>query len=207
MMASPMTGKQIASTIVTAALLLTTLATSATATTLLKLDMNDLVDKSEAIVHGEVVELTPIKENGRIYTYIGLDVKDQLKGTSSQRVEFRVLGGRIDDLVTIVHGSPHFVLGEEVLVFLERPVQDKPLVVTGMVQGKFSIAVGPDQKTPYLVPQLGGTPLVERQELIDETGTLRKRLKEVRPASVHAQVTELSAVKASIRQRISSSPR
>lgn len=204
MMSSPVHGKLIASALVTTTLLLTLLSSSAIATTLLKLSMNDLVDKSEAIVHGEVIELTPIKENGRIYTYIALDVKEQLKGASTERVEFRVLGGRIDDLVTIVHGSPNFALGEEVLVFLERPVEDKPLVVTGMVQGKFSIAIGPDQKTPYLVPQLGGTPLVERQELIDESGTLRKRLKEASPASVHAQVTELSAVKTSIRQRISS---
>jgi len=204
MMSSPVNGKLIASALVTTTLLLTLLSSSAIATTLLKLSMNDLVDKSEAIVHGEVIELTPIKENGRIYTYIALDVKEQLKGASTERVEFRVLGGRIDDLVTIVHGSPNFALGEEVLVFLERPVEDKPLVVTGMVQGKFSIAIGPDQKTPYLVPQLGGTPLVERQELIDESGTLRKRLKEASPASVHAQVTELSAVKTSIRQRISS---
>ena len=204
MMSSPVNGKLIASALVTTTLLLTLLSSSAIATTLLKLSMNDLVDKSEAIVHGEVIELTPIKENGRIYTYIALDVKEQLKGASTERVEFRVLGGRIDDLVTIVHGSPNFALGEGVLVFLERPVEDKPLVVTGMVQGKFSIAIGPDQKTPYLVPQLGGTPLVERQELIDESGTLRKRLKEASPASVHAQVTELSAVKTSIRQRISS---
>ena len=101
------------------------LASVAHATTLLKLDMDDLVDRSERIVHGEVTKLEAKEEQGRIVTYITLDVQDSLKGPADEKtVSFRVLGGRMGDLVTIVHGTPQFSVGEQVLG--ENPVQPVP---------------------------------------------------------------------------------
>lgn len=183
------------------------LASVAHATTLLKLDMDDLVDRSERIVHGEVTKLEAKEEQGRIVTYITLDVQDSLKGPADEKtVSFRVLGGRMGDLVTIVHGTPQFSVGEQVLVFLEQPASKKgpklPLVVTGMAQGKFSISAGPDQKTLYVIPSLGTTNLVERVELRDEEGNISKRLQAAQPSSGHSSVQSLDAVKARIKARV-----
>ena len=186
------------------------LASVAHATTLLKLTMDDLVDRSARIVHGEVSTIEPRKENGRIVTYITLDVRETLKGPADQtQVSFRVLGGRMGDLVTIVHGTPQFSVGEETLVFLEQPSTKKgptpPLVVTGMTQGKFRITKGPDQKTLYVVPSLGETNLVERVEVRDDEGKLRKRLQSADPSAEHSSVQSYDVVKAHILARVKGS--
>lgn len=174
---------------------------SASATTLLKLDLETLTSKSEAIVQGTVSEIEYTKQDGRIYTYITLNVKEVLKGSQGMKeVQFRVLGGRVGDLITVVHGTPQFQQDEEVLVFLERPLADKPLVVTGMVQGKFHVAVGPDQQTEYIVPDIKDTPLVEPLKVEDKQGQIATRLKETEPDQTHSQVITLDAFKLQIKE-------
>lgn len=174
---------------------------SASATTLLKLDLETLTSKSETIVQGTVSDIEFVKVDGRIYTYITLAVEDVLKGDRAQKsVEFRVLGGKMGDLITIVHGTPEFSKDEEVLVFLERPLADKPLVVTGMVQGKFHVTRGPDDRTLYVVPNINGTPLVKRLELKDKQGQLGASIQETEPDELHTQVIELDALKSRIQE-------
>lgn len=185
-----------------AALCITLCAGWAAATTLLKLDMPELVEQSEQIVHGSVTEITPRRADGRIYTYITLEAREHLKGEPAETVTFRVLGGRMGDLATIVHGTPDFSLGEEVVVFLERPRQGAELVVAGMIQGKFQVATGPDQRTLYVVPQLGGAPLVEPIELRDEEGNLRRRLRAAQPSELHGQVSALETFKRRVREQV-----
>lgn len=183
-------------------LTLTLLATSAFATTLLKLDLATMTAKSERIVHGTVKQIEPRKEGGRIFTHVTLEAREHLKGEAEDEVTFRLLGGRMGDLVTIVHGSPDFALGEEVVVFLERPKGSEHLVVTGMSQGKFRVAVGPDAHTLYVVPQLENTPLVEQIELRDEEGNLRRRLRQAAPSTSHSQVTSLEDFKERVRAQL-----
>lgn len=174
---------------------------TASATTLLKLDLKTLTRKSETVVQGTVSNIEFVRQDGRIYTYITLDVEEVLKGSKEQKtVEFRILGGKMDDLITIVHGTPEFSQGEDVLVFLERPLEDKPLVVTGMVQGKFHIARGPDDSTLYVVPDIDGTPLVKRLEVKDRQGQLGASIQETEPDELHTQVIELDALKSRIQQ-------
>lgn len=71
------------------------------------------------------------------------------------------LGGRTDELATWVPGVPSFQDGERIIVFLEQPEKDVLPVVTGMSQGKFSVSLGPDNTTPYVVPYLGNIALME----------------------------------------------
>ncbi len=182
----------------TALLVMIAMLGSASATTLLKLDLETLTAKSEAIVQGKVTDMAPTRVDGRIYTYITLEVNETLKGKEQETITFRIMGGRVDDLVTIVHGTPSFSMNEEVLVFLERPLEDKPLVVTGMVQGKFHVTVGPDQKTRYVVPHIGNTPLVEPLEVKDRDGTLRKQLSESEPDALHSEVLDFELLKTRI---------
>lgn len=182
-----------------AALLVTLmLLCSASATTLLKLDLATMTAKSEKIVQGKVSAMTFEKVEGRIYTYITLSVHETLKGKHDKDVTFRIMGGRVGDLVTIVHGTPSFEMDEEVLVFLERPLEDKPLVVTGMVQGKFHVTVGPDQSSRYVVPHVGNTPLVEPLEIKDKDGTVKRRLTETKPDALHSEVVDFERLKLEI---------
>ena len=144
-------------------LALAPLATApARATTLLRLDLESIVDLSEQVVVGRVEALRPRIEGGRVFTHVDIAVDRRLKGTStSEQVTVRQIGGSTEELVTYVPGSPIFRPGEHVLVFLERPRPDGPLVVAGMVQGKLTLALGPDNKTLYAVPQPAHAALVE----------------------------------------------
>ncbi len=176
---------------------------AAHATTLRKLDMASLVSGSERIVRGEVAAIEPAREDGRIVTYVTIEVSEHLKSQDDiETVRVRVLGGRMDGLATRVHGTADFSLGEHVLVFLERPQPDGPLVVRGMVQGKFTVALGPDTKTLYVVPDLRNTPLVEPVELRGQEGELRKRLREANPSQTHDRVHALEEVRAEIRRQL-----
>jgi hypothetical protein len=144
------------------ALLFLGLAASASASTVLKLDMQSLVANSEQIVEGEVVEVEAKVEDGKVYTYTTVVVKDALKGAEDgETVTIKQIGGRTANLATRVAGVPAFKSGERVVVFLEKIDADALPVVTGMSQGKFHIALGPDNITPYAVPYLGDLALIE----------------------------------------------
>ena len=183
------------------ACLVSLFAMSAWATTLLKLDLKALVAQSEQIVEGKVHTITSKKIGGRIYTDITLTVINRFKGAGKTQVTFRQLGGRVGDLTTYVPGQASFRTGEHVVVFLERPGNNKkyPLVVTGMVQGKFKVVLGPDNKTPFVVPQVGKTPLVERKALNQAEKQIRGRLQNAKPSQTHQQAHALDVFKAQIK--------
>ncbi len=144
------------------ALLMLALAASASASTVLKLDLQSLVANSDQIVDGEVVSVQSKVEQGKVYTYTEIKVVDGLKGVATDKtVTIKHIGGRTDELSTWVPGVPHFQDGERVVVFLEKPKVDAQPVVTGMSQGKFQIALGPDNATKYVVPHLGDLALIE----------------------------------------------
>lgn len=184
----------------------------ASATTLVKLNLETLTDRSEHIIQGKVMGMESLEERGRIVTHVRVQVAETLKGdlAPAQTITVRVLGGRLGDLVTIVHGSPNFSQDEEVLLFMQRLKTRgpglAPLVVTGMAQGKFTLTTGPDQKTLYVVPGLGEVPLVEPMDVRDEEGNLHRRLRDATPSSLHQSVLALDIIRARIQQRINTPP-
>ncbi|MFW5968537.1 MAG: hypothetical protein ACOCV2_13520, partial [Persicimonas sp.] len=146
-------------------------STAAFSATVLKLDLESLVANSDQIVEGQVVETESRVEEGKVFTYTTIEVEEGLKGSEAgETITIRQIGGRTDELATRVAGLAHFERGEKAMVFLERPGAEASPVVTGMSQGKFEIAVGPDNTTPYVVPRLGDVSLLEpvEGELEDE---------------------------------------
>lgn len=190
-----------------APLALLLMAAPASASTVLELDLDELVSASNQIVVGKVADLDArVEADGRVYSYIRIQVAETLKGEHQREVVIRQIGGRTEELATIVPGMPDFKPDEEVLVFLEHVTRHRIPVVTGMAQGKFHIAIGPDNRTRYAVPQLGDMNLVKPQRTappvpddqspIKLEGTLRR----VRPNELHTSVQELETFKAQIRQ-------
>lgn len=122
---------------------------------MIRLGIDDLVQKSDAIVIAKVAEILPSKEfydkeRNRliIITDVILDLKRSLYGKmQSDRFALKVLGGRIGKTVLIVSDAPVFNLGEESVLFLQRlPQNDLPpigieaadyYIVYGSEQGKF----------------------------------------------------------------------
>ncbi len=136
---------------------------TATAATVVKLDMPNLVASSDAIVVAEVTEIdSELDADGRVYTTIEFSTDDVLKGEPGESFSIRQVGGQHGDIATRAPGMPDFERGEEVFLFLSN-FETHP-VITGLSQGKFRVAVGPDDETRFVVPQLHGVHLVDPKD-------------------------------------------
>jgi hypothetical protein len=112
----------------------------ATATSVRKFSLQELTKKSSAIVMAKVEDSYSRWENKEIYTYSTLRVVDHVKGMKGQTtVTIRQLGGRVDDVASVVPGMPRFRTGEEVVVFLtQKDAAGYPWVM-GLEQGKYTV--------------------------------------------------------------------
>lgn len=116
------------------------LAISTQATTAIMMTDEDLIVSSRAIVKGQVTKIeSQYGENGNIFTYITVDVEHVYKGQIAEKtIVIRQLGGRMGDRVAQVYGSPQFVKGEKVLLYLNT-ANDGALHVAHLFIGKFQI--------------------------------------------------------------------
>ncbi len=129
-----------------ALLLVATLAVPATteATTAVLVDDLALVQHSSAIVIGWVTDIKSYADpvDGRIWTLVGLNVDEVLKGALAPGpMTIRQLGGSVGGLMSWIQGSPEFTRGEKTLLFLDQH-RDGALRVAHLFQGKFSIVGG-----------------------------------------------------------------
>jgi hypothetical protein len=125
----------------------------ATATTVQKFSLADLAKKSETIVLARVEDETARWDDGKkeIYTYVTLRVLDPVKGMKAngnangkakndeETITIRQLGGTVDNLTSIVPGTPSFRRGEEVVVFLSAKDNKGYPWVVGLQQGKYTV--------------------------------------------------------------------
>lgn len=129
------------SIVCTAAALIPLFSTPLHASVMKPVEFSQLVKRSSWIIHGRVIkrEASWNKSKSRIYTRVTLEVTTPHKGDveKNETISFIKLGGQVGRYVQRVSGEPHFGIGEEVLVFLERRNLHK--MVVGMAQGKFRI--------------------------------------------------------------------
>ena len=129
-------------------LVLLALPLSAQATSMKAQNVVDLVDLSERIMVGDVIDLTDgFDAQGVPYTEVTIRVTDSLRGANGSTYIFRQFGlieprqmpdGQMN-LSVSPDGWPRFKQDEEVMVFLYQPGSDTGLQTTvGLLQGKFS---------------------------------------------------------------------
>lgn len=137
---------------------------------MIPLTVDDLIEKSDAIVLGKVVDIFPARQvdeapwemtiitdeaswDIRIITDVVIEVERHLYGKpQSPNIVLHVYGGRIDGLTIWMEDEPVFNLGEEVALFLYRPQSEitppdgfetnEYYRVTGSVQGKLGYKDG-----------------------------------------------------------------
>jgi hypothetical protein len=114
---------------------------SAGATIAVKLDIDALSTTADTIVLGRVASKKARWEGQRIVTDYAVRVAMPVLGAADvgSTVTVQTLGGRVDDLAQVVHGTPGFVVGEDVLLFLQTVKPSSPLRVVGMAQGRFKV--------------------------------------------------------------------
>ena len=128
------------------------------ATTVAPADFAEMVNGSQVIVHGAVVDVRAQASGGRgtIETLVSVAVVTMLKGQASPAVVFRVPGGQIGRYRRVMVGAPTFTPGEEVVLFLSGHAPAMPMPF-GLHQGVYRVArsAGRAMVTP-LVPDGAG---------------------------------------------------
>jgi hypothetical protein len=117
---------------------ITLLAAPASATTVKKMDLQELVSVSDAIAQGTVESIETRWEDKTIYTYTSLRVDESIKGGPRRAYLLRHHGGTIGALTLDAPGTPKFNPGDQVIVFL-RDRKDGTYDVVGLGQGKYDI--------------------------------------------------------------------
>jgi hypothetical protein len=110
------------------------------ATTMLRADLPQMAQTSDAVVQGVVrrVQSRWSGDNRRIVTDVEIEVTDALKGKTGSTVLLTQPGGRVGDIGQVVSGLATFTEGEEVVVFLEK-YGAAAFQLSGMAQGKYQV--------------------------------------------------------------------
>lgn len=111
------------------------------ASTVEKLDLAGLFDRSEHVVHGRILESSvKLGAHGRPETTYEVAVTTAFWGASSGSLKFRTAGGALPDgRELVIPGLPKLAVGEEVLLFLTRESKRGLRMPVGLAQGKFQV--------------------------------------------------------------------
>jgi hypothetical protein len=138
-----------------AVLLAAVAARPLSATIVAGLDLAQLVERADRVVHGRVVSVSPVRVEGR-YTdsIVTLVPTAVMKGATDGEIVFRVPGGEIGRFRTVVVGAPVLHVEDEVVVFLAGAPPLLPHLV-GFGQGVLPVVRDDTGRALLLVPPTG----------------------------------------------------
>lgn len=112
----------------------------ASALTVLPASFDDMVNGSQLIVRGRVVDVRSQALDGRrsIESVVTVAVIESFKGNPGREVIFRMPNGEIGRYRRVVVGVPEFAAGQEVVLFLAGQAPALPLPF-GLSQGVFRV--------------------------------------------------------------------
>ena len=150
---------------------------AASATTMLRADLPELAQTSDAIVHGTVrrVESRWSGDGRRIVTDVEIQVTEALKGQAGSTVLVTQPGGQVGDIGQRVSGLAAFTPGEEVVVFLERRGKTA-FRLSGMAQGKYQVQRTEGGKNAMAVPEPTGDVLLLDPDTRQPTASSQRSL-------------------------------
>ncbi len=136
-----------------ALLLMCTIPAAVRATVIVPADFRDIVNGSDIIAYGRVLDLTVERGDDlkRIDTLVTLQVGTYLKGGPGATIVFTVPGGEIGRFRNVMVGAPRFIVGEEAIVFLNVRGSERPFVF-GLNQGVFRIRIDDLTKRRVVTP-------------------------------------------------------
>lgn len=134
------------------------MAASASATTLVRMSLDQLAEASTEIVRGRVVsqETRWNPEHTRIYTYTTLALEQTYKGNPPSSLVIQQPGGRIGNVHVFVAGTIQFHAQAGYVLFLERsPGDPSKFLPVGMMQGAYRIYRDAKTQEEKLILPLG----------------------------------------------------
>ena len=118
-------------------------AWSAQATMVKPMSVEELTSEASVVLEGQAIETWSSwnAAHSRIYTFTRVRISKTLKGSPSDTVVIKQLGGSADGYTQHVSGVRAMQTGEDALLFL-RPseARDGTMVVVGLMQGHFRFA-------------------------------------------------------------------
>jgi hypothetical protein len=113
------------------------------ATVLIPADLGELARDAVAIVRGRVAAVDARWDDNHrtIETIVTVEAEAYLKGAFGPTIQFRIPGGELGRLRTVVVGAPAFSTDEHVVVFLGARGPSIPYVL-GFNQGVFRVVRG-----------------------------------------------------------------
>jgi len=119
----------------------------APASTLQRLSLNDMIQKSNMIVRGTIQTGTAASIRGSlIYTHYQLSVTTAYKGTPGPSVDVAVPGGVLNGLRQPVAGAPVITPSQDYVVFLWTSKSGLTQVI-GLSQGLFTVTTNAQGQT------------------------------------------------------------
>jgi hypothetical protein len=125
-----------------AAFLILLLALSASATTMVRMSLEQLAEASTEIVRGHVVSQQSLwnPQHTRIYTYTTLVLEQTYKGSPPATLVVQQTGGTIAKVHVVVAGTVQFHNQAAYVLFLEpSPTDASKFLLVGMMQGAYRI--------------------------------------------------------------------
>jgi hypothetical protein len=140
----------------------------ASASTLLRLTVDELTAQAEIVFQGEVIAVQAQRSGGRglVSTFVTFSVSEVIKGSAANgELELKFLGGTLDGEVLEVNGSRLPRLGERGIYFVESVTEDLINPLLGWSQGQYLISAigGSEQVTtvdarPVIAVEPAGSP-------------------------------------------------
>lgn len=147
-------------------------AAFANATTLARLNFNDLAQQSSAVARLRCLGSEFRWDRGELWTETRFEVLERNKGLLPGIVTVRTIGGVSGHLHSHVDAVPVFRAGEEVYLFLwERP--GEPYRVLGWAQGTFRIARNADSGVETVTQDSANAPIFDPRTRTFRHGGIR----------------------------------
>lgn len=141
--------KEVRSKLLISAIAAAAFATSASATTMIEMSLEDLAADAAIVVVGDVVDTAFVKKDGGTYTEATINVSDAVVGSPASQITVSVPGGLSKHGKFQVYessaGAPLFVRGGEALLFLSA-VEAGQYEVVGFSQGAFAVSTSVEGK-------------------------------------------------------------
>jgi len=150
------------------------LAVPASATTLRRMDVSELVSSNRTVIVGQVTDSRSYwnKDKTFILTDVSLAVNEVVKGNLQDReITITIMGGRVGEITTLILGGPELIPGKSYLLFLneEDLPGKKAQTVRDLCQGAYDLVIGKDGLRA--VSQANRHPLIpDRLGYIDAPG-------------------------------------
>jgi hypothetical protein len=157
------------------------------ATTLQKLEMDDLIAKSNAVVRAKVIGSHTALRGADIYTFYQLAICENLKPGGSQPTEVAVQGGSYRGSRQLVAGAPVLTNGQEYVFFLWTS-RSGLSVILGLTQGLYQTGLDATGQ-PVMMRPASVEPMVDQngrattdQAITLQLSDLRTRIQKVTAA-------------------------